>query len=121
MRPRSWPHGPARWLAALLLAAGFAPSPGAGQGPAAAGAADTLTLDEAIASALATHPLLDRASAATEVAAADIGSARATRFPNLSLSGSTVRFAEPMVVAPLHAFDPTMPPIFDRTLIQGRA
>ena len=121
MRPGTTRHGTPRWLATLLLAAVAAPSPGAGQDAAEAAVADTLTLDEAIASALATHPLLDRASAASDIAEADIGSARADWFPSLSLSGTTVRFAEPMVVAPLHAFDPTMPPVFDRTLIQGRA
>jgi outer membrane protein TolC len=30
-----------------------------------------------------------------------------------------MRFAEPMVTAPLHGFNPQQPPIFDRTLLQG--
>ena len=98
----------------LLAAAALAPQSARAQ-------ADTLTLAEAVESALATHPLLDRASAGGDAADAGVRFALAARLPTLTLAGTTTRFAEPMVVAPLHAFDPTMPPRFDRTLVQGRA
>lgn len=79
-----------------------------------------LSLDQAIAFALHNHPLLDRARANRGAASGGIRLARAAALPTLALAGTSTRFAEPMVVAPLHGFDPAAPPAFDRTLVQGR-
>lgn len=96
----------------------------AGPGPGVRGARvipqDTtrLTLAVAVDRALARYPSVEAARARAEGAAADVGAARAAWLPRLSFDGSLNRFEEPMVVAPLHGFDPTNPPLFDRTLVQ---
>ncbi len=77
-----------------------------------------LTLAVALDRALARYPSVAAARARAEGAAADVGGAKAAWLPRLSLDGSLNHFQEPMVVAPLHGFDPTNPPLFDRTLIQ---
>jgi len=81
--------------------------------------AETLDVVHAARLALDSHPLTVRAGADVTAAETDVRIARAPLFPTIALSGSTVRFQEPMVVAPLHAFDPTRPPSFDQTLVQG--
>jgi outer membrane protein len=85
-----------------------------------AAVAQTLTLDEAARSALANHPAVAVASARAEAAGEAAAAARASRLPAVSASAQLTRFQEPMVVAPLHAFDPTNPPSFDESLVQGR-
>jgi outer membrane protein TolC len=77
-----------------------------------------LTLMAAVDRALARYPSVEAARARAEGAAADVGAARAARLPRLSFDASVSRFEEPMVVAPLHGFDLTNPPLFDRTLVQ---
>jgi outer membrane protein TolC len=103
-------------LLLTLVVQGALPSSPA-QGP---GAADTtrLTLDEAVARALASYPTVAAAQARADGAAADVGAARADWLPRISAAASLNRFQYPMVVAPLHGFDITNPPLFDRTLIQ---
>ncbi len=101
------------WLAIVLLTAGAA-TPLAGQAQGT-----PLTLDMAARSALARSPVLEAADATSDATAAALTEARSSYFPTLSLDGAATRFQEPMVVAPLHGFDPTMPPRFDRTLVQG--
>ena len=86
----------------------------------AAGAADTLTLADALTVALERDPQLMAASAGADAAAAGRARARAAWLPSLIGSGTVTRFQEPMVVAPLHRFDPNSPPDFARTLAQGR-
>jgi len=95
-------------ITSLLLVAGLAP------------VQDTtrLTLDVAVDRALASYPTVAAARARADGAAADLGAAKAAWLPRLTLDGSLSRFQEPMVVAPLHGFDPTNPPLFDQTLIQ---
>lgn len=100
-------------LGALVVAGA---QPGRAQVPEIQEALDVHT---AARLALQTHPAVRRADAEVMSANAGLRSARATLWPTLSATGTTVRFQEPMVVAPLHAFDPTRPPEFDRTLIQG--
>jgi outer membrane protein TolC len=85
------------------------------------GLPDTLGLADAVALALRTHPALDAAAAGLEGAAAAEREAKAARYPSLRLSGSAVHYQEPMMVAPLHAFDPQAAPAFDETLLQGEA
>ncbi len=79
----------------------------------------TLTLDRAVDRALAGYPTVAVARARADGAAADIGAAKAAWLPRLSLDGSLNRYQLPMVVAPLHGFDPRNPPLFDQTLIQS--
>ncbi len=78
-----------------------------------------LTLSQAVDRALATHPSVAAARAQRDHAEAEVGEARATTRPRLLLDGSVNQFQEPMVVAPLHRFDPRNPPLFDRTLVQS--
>jgi outer membrane protein TolC len=82
--------------------------------------AQTLTLQAAADSALASHPSVGAADARVLAADAGRAGARAALFPALAANGTLSRFEEPMVVAPLHGFDPTHPPSFDRTLVQGQ-
>jgi len=106
-------------MIALLLAliVQGAPPSSPAQGP---GSADTtrLTLDQAVARALASYPTVAAAQARADGAAADVGAARADWLPRISADASLNRFQYPMVVAPLHGFDITNPPLFDRTLIE---
>lgn len=78
-----------------------------------------LSLTSALALALERHPSLALADAAVASAEAGLVEASAARLPVLSTDGSFMRFAEPMVTAPLHGFNPASPPAFDRTLVQG--
>ena len=71
-------------------------------------------------SALESHPSLRAAEARTAAADAGTAVARSLVFPTLQGTFGATRFSDPMVVAPLHAFDPIRPPAFDRTLVQGR-
>ncbi|MFP3941157.1 MAG: TolC family protein, partial [Thermoanaerobaculia bacterium] len=48
-----------------------------------------------------------------------LAEAEAALLPRLDLTGSAVQFQEPMVVTPIHGFDPQSVPEFDETLIQG--
>jgi outer membrane protein TolC len=84
-------------------------------------AQQTLTLGEAAAAALARHPSARVADAGVERAAAAEREAQSALLPGVMLEGSAMHFQEPMVVAPLHGFDPARPPVFDRTLVQGVA
>jgi outer membrane protein len=84
------------------------------------GTAQDLTLGEAIASALASHPTVHAAAARLTAGEETAAGARAARWPGLSVAGALTRFQEPMVVAPLHSFDPTNPPSFAETLVQGQ-
>lgn len=77
-----------------------------------------LTVAEAVDRALATHPSVAAARAQRDVAAAEVGQARATLLPALSLDGAINRFEQPMVVYPLHSLDLRNPPLFDRALSQ---
>jgi len=80
-----------------------------------------LTLGEAAATVLRVHPTMAAAAAAVARAESGEREAKSAWLPSLQLEGSAVRFEEPMVVAPLHGFDPMQPPLFDRTLYQGAA
>ncbi len=110
LRQRGGDAGRAVVTAAVLVLAGF---------PAVH--AQTMTLAEASALALARHPSVVAALAREDAAEAGVGVARAAWLPSLRAEASAVRFQEPMIVAPLHAFEPGMVPAFDRTLIQSHA
>lgn len=78
-----------------------------------------LTLPVAVRRALSQYPTVAAARAGRDRALADLGEASASRLPRLVLDASLTQFQEPMVVFPLHGFDPRNPPLFDRTLIQS--
>jgi len=80
-----------------------------------------LTLGDAAATVLRVHPTMAAAEAAVARAESGGREARSALLPSLQLDGSAMRFEEPMVIAPLHGFDPTHPPRFDNTLYQGAA
>lgn len=98
-----------RAAGSILLLVGPAPLP-----------AQEWSLADAIRDALARHPAVEGARAAEDAASARVGGARAAFLPSLTASASAVRFEEPMVVAPLHGFDPTRPPTFDDALVRSQ-
>jgi outer membrane protein TolC len=82
--------------------------------------AQSLTLPDAVDAALASHPSVSAAESRVDAAAGAGGVARAARFPGATVQGTLTRFQEPMIVAPLHGFDLTNVPDFDRTIVQGQ-
>lgn len=80
---------------------------------------DSLSVHEAVRRALSNYPTIAIAQAQADRAGAEAGEARAARLPRLQLDGGANRFQEPMVVLPLHGFNPQFPPAFDRTLFQA--
>ncbi len=117
-RGRALGHALASVPAAALALAMIAPHPGVAQDTG------TLTLSEATRAALAHHPTAARARAAVESARAGLDEESSARLPNLFGSGSVVGFQEPMLVAPLHTFNPeelqANPPRFEDVLIQSQ-
>jgi len=79
-----------------------------------------VTVHEAVERALARHPLIQSVQARHDGAQAGVAEARGSRWPQLRADFSALRFEEPMVVAPLHGFNPQDPPRFDRTLLQAQ-
>jgi outer membrane protein len=93
----------ALWLAATLQAQDSA----------------SLTLMTAVERALRTHPATALARAQRDRAWAEASEAGGARRPHVSVDASLNRFEEPMVVQPLHEFDPRNPPLFNRALLQS--
>ena len=81
--------------------------------------ARVLSLPQAVALALDHHPAIGEARARLDVAAGVLRQAGAARFPSVSSDASLARYQEPSIVAPLHGFDPTMAPAFDKNLVRG--
>ena len=109
--------------AGVVLALGvmvLSPADGAGQDPSAE-ADSLLRLGAAVRHAMETYPALGAAVAQVERAEGASREAKADRLPSVRLSGSAVRYEEPMIVRPLHGFDPQSAPPFDETLVQGEA
>jgi outer membrane protein TolC len=96
------------WATALLMG-----------GLPAAAVPPALTLSEAAREALAAFPSVTAARAEQEVARAGVAEAEAQRRPSLGLSGNSTRYELPALVTPIHGFDFTNLPDFNRTLIQG--
>jgi len=82
-------------------------------------AAQEVTLVQALDAAFDHHPTLQAAEARVTGARHDTYQARATRFPTVAVSYGVTRFDQPMVTTPIHAFDPSNFPDFDRSLAQG--
>ncbi len=127
-RQRPVPGGPGlrNTLVSLLLFAApglFRPAPGSGaQAAREADVADSLvTLSRAVALTLESHPLLLGGDARLRAAEEDRRASVADRFPSLSLRATAIQFEEPMVVTPIHSFDPSNIPPFDETLFQASA
>ena len=109
-RKRGWP---AMWGLCLLLL------PGGGGGQEVGRAGRTLTLGEAVESALEHNPAPRMARTSVQAGEARHSAVAAARLPALSFHTSLVRFQEPMLVAPLHRFDLLSPPLLDRSLVRG--
>ena len=69
--------------------------------------------------ALRHYPTVAEAAATHEAAEGAVSQTRATRYPTLFTDASLARYQEPSLVAPLHGFDPTAAPEFDRDLVRG--
>jgi outer membrane protein len=80
---------------------------------------ETLVLTDAVDMGLRTHPRILAAEANESASFAAIGRARADKYPLINTQASLTQFQKPMIVAPLHGFDPTNPPQFEKTLIRG--
>jgi len=78
-----------------------------------------ITVTAAIDRALATHPAVAAARASVDVAAADVGQARAAWLPSVGFDGSLNKFQKPMIVWPLHGLDLRNPPFFDTETSQA--
>ena len=78
-----------------------------------------LTLHDAVARALETHPALAEARAGTAAAAAAGAEARALRGPVVQGRLTGTRHDDPMAVSPIHGFAPDLLPSFDETLVQA--
>jgi hypothetical protein len=87
--------------------------------PAAAAAQEPedLTLLEAARLALETHPSVAAAAARRDAAGAGRDEAAAAWLPDVAVDAAYTRFEEPMPVTPLHAFDLTQRPVFDRDVV----
>lgn len=81
--------------------------------------APELTLMDAVQQAVRSHPALQLSDANIQRAQTGVSEAKAALLPTLGVDANLTRFQKPMVVAPLHGFDPRNPPLFDRTLGQG--
>lgn len=86
-----------------------------------ASAQEPVTLESAVRAAVLTHPLLEAARARLDGAEAGVAEARTAWLPTVGTQALATRYEEPMVVAPLHGFNPLDPPAFERTLVQGHA
>ncbi len=78
-----------------------------------------LTLDAAVRMALERAPVLTVARQARAGAAGARRQAASQWWPQVGADGTLTRFEEPMLVAPIHGFTPSLVPPFDRTLVQG--
>jgi outer membrane protein TolC len=117
---RTWSATRASACAAALLAVLVSVAvPTRATAQTGAGAADSLTLLDAVRAALAERPALGVAAAARDAAAADRTRAASDWWPRLSLDAGLTRFEEPMLVSPLHGFDLASIPDFDRTLVDA--
>jgi outer membrane protein len=87
--------------------------------PSGATAQEALRLEDVVAGAIDTHPELSAASWRAAAAGSAAAGARSTWWPSVGATTHVTRYQEPMVVAPLHGFDPSRPPAFERTLLQG--
>jgi outer membrane protein TolC len=117
-----------RWARHAAAAAGclicFGATPLSGSSSAGSTALQDsagLTLADAVQRAIEVQPVMRGAAAELARSEAGLRVVRSARLPDLAIQLGGTRFQEPMIVAPLHGFDPQSPPDFDRLLIQGQA
>lgn len=99
-------------LGSLLLIAGTVP---------ARADEPRLTVSAAAATALGSYPSVAAARARLAETDQALGEARAAHGPFLRATLSGLRYDDPMLVSPIHAFSPADFPPFDETLLQGTA
>lgn len=80
---------------------------------------EPLTLLVAAGMALEGYPAVGASQARVDATERAARVASSSRWPALQLNASAVRFQEPMLVSPLHGFDPQAAPPFDESLFQG--
>ncbi|HEX6308026.1 MAG TPA: TolC family protein [Longimicrobiales bacterium] len=102
-------------LLLLFLLPGGAPGQEARSNPPGA----RLTLVEAARLALERYPAVAASDAQLWEAESAASKAASALWPTVQLSATAMRFEEPMLVTPLHVFDPQAPAPFDETLVQG--
>lgn len=110
----TWRHRVAVWAAFLCVPLA------AGAGAAGAQDSTAVTLADAARRALSTHPSVGVSGADVEGSQAQLAEAKSAMLPRLALDVGGTRYEEPMIVAPLHGFDPLRPPRFDETVFLGR-
>lgn len=111
-------------LAVLLVTASTLPVPGrlvTVAPPVPPRADSVLTLAEAMQRAAQHYPTVASSEANLTAAQAGIRRERAEWWPRLSVIGSGTQYQKPMIVNPIHDFQPGETPPFDETLIQGGA
>lgn len=90
-------------------------------GPPTSSDSVRLTLVEAVEAALSSYPSLGAARAGVSSAEATVERTASSRWPDLSVRASATRYEEPMIVRPIHGFEPGATPPFDRTLLEAGA
>ncbi len=103
-------------MVAVVVAALPAAAHAQGGGPGG-----RLSLAEAARRALERHPAVEAATMSEAAAGFATERAEAARLPTLALNASATRYEEPMLVSPLHGFDPVAAPGFDDRLVQASA
>lgn len=78
-----------------------------------------LALSDAVRMAVENYPSVRISRYSVDETREAFGEARSARLPSLKLNGSAIRYEEPMVVSPIHGFNPGEFPTFNETLIQG--
>lgn len=110
------PRAVAALLSALVLGSWCGPA--AAAAPASPGDS-TLSLPDAVERALETFPSVSAARSRRDEATAASREAKAAFFPSLSIQSDATRFEEPMLVTPIHTFELTTLPPFNRTVVQS--
>ena len=102
----------------VVLASAMSAQSAAAQAVDRASSGAPLTFAVAVAMTLESHPFLlggvARQRAAQEAHRVSTGE----RFPSLSVLGTATQFEEPMLVSPIHGFEPDLIPPFDETLFR---
>lgn len=107
--------GPLGWLR-LVAACGLLLLPVAVAAQTSSG--PRLSLETAVAKALAHYPTIAAAAAGEAEARAMLGLAQAARRPDVLVRGSATQYQKPWLVSPIHGFQPGLTPPFDQTLLQ---
>jgi outer membrane protein TolC len=110
---------PRRGFPLLVLACGVLLVPDATAEAQEPSQRSRLPLETAVSRALAHYPTIGAAAAVEAEARATLGEAQAARLPEVHVRGSATHYQKPMLVSPIHAFQPGLTPPFDETLLQS--